>query len=263
MVFMVSAQTAEYLAERAERPERWCLSTDIRLPMGGVANTPWTYRSLLFRIGSTGLGLRRIAVTLRHRRTRSALDQAKAVAGDEHVGVGAAGIVQQCIKAGLLDEIHVDLVHVLLGGVSLFDHLGTGPIDLQSTRVIDGTGVAQGALRADREGWVAQARKPSLDATLRPPINQSLGYGHPVTERPPLEAAVVERFHASFTRQGAMATLGAELARRRGSRRDRGAGRTAPIPAARVPPCGRRRRRARQRLRLRGPDPDVGRRGRC
>ena len=25
---------------------------------------------------------------------------------------------------------------------------------------------AQGALRADREGWVAQARKPSLDATL-------------------------------------------------------------------------------------------------
>jgi dihydrofolate reductase len=59
----------------------------------------------------------------------------------EHVGVGAAGIVQQCIKAGLLDEIHVDLVHVLLGGgVSLFDHLGTGPIDLQSTRVIDGTG---------------------------------------------------------------------------------------------------------------------------
>ena len=72
----------------------------------------------------------------------SALDQAKAVAGDKHVGVGAAGIVQQCIKAGLLDEIHVDLVHVLLGGgVSLFDHLGTGPIDLQSTRVIDGTGV--------------------------------------------------------------------------------------------------------------------------
>ena len=56
--------------------------------------------------------------------------------------MGVAGIVQQCIKAGLLDEIHVDLVHVLLGGgVSLFDHLGTGPIDLQSTRVIDGTGV--------------------------------------------------------------------------------------------------------------------------
>jgi dihydrofolate reductase len=50
--------------------------------------------------------------------------------------------VQQCIKAGLLDEIHIDLVSVLLGGgVSLFDHLGTAPIDLERTRVIEGAGV--------------------------------------------------------------------------------------------------------------------------
>jgi uncharacterized protein (TIGR00369 family) len=34
----------------------------------------------------------------------------------------------------------------------------------------------------------------------------------PVTERRPLEAALVERVYASFARQGAMATLGAELA---------------------------------------------------
>jgi hypothetical protein len=55
---------------------------------------------------------------------------------------GAASIVQQCIRAGLLDEIHIDLVPVLLGGgVSLFDHLGTGPIDLEITRVIEGAGV--------------------------------------------------------------------------------------------------------------------------
>jgi hypothetical protein len=67
---------------------------------------------------------------------------AKAVAGDKDVGVGAASIVQQCIRAGLLDEIHIDLVPVLLGGgVRLFDHLGTGPIDLERTRVIEGTGV--------------------------------------------------------------------------------------------------------------------------
>ena len=63
-------------------------------------------------------------------------------AGDKDVGVGAASIVQQCIRAGLLDEIHIDLVPVLLGGgVSLFDHLGTGPIDLERTRVIEGAGV--------------------------------------------------------------------------------------------------------------------------
>jgi hypothetical protein len=45
-------------------------------------------------------------------------------------------------QGGLLDEIHIDLVPVLLGGgVSLFDHLGTGPIDLERTRVIEGAGV--------------------------------------------------------------------------------------------------------------------------
>ena len=50
--------------------------------------------------------------------------------------------MQQCIKAGLLDEIHLDLVHVLLGGgVSLFDHLGTGPIGLERTKVIEDAGV--------------------------------------------------------------------------------------------------------------------------
>jgi dihydrofolate reductase len=81
----------------------------------------------------------------------SALEKAKAVAGDKDVGVGAASVVQHCIKAGLLDEIHIDLVHVLLGGgVSLFDHLGTGPIDLESTKVIEGAGVTHLTFRVIR-----------------------------------------------------------------------------------------------------------------
>jgi dihydrofolate reductase len=72
----------------------------------------------------------------------SAVEQAKALAGDKNVAVGAASIAQQCIKAGLLDEIHVDLVPVLLGdGIRLFEHLGTEPIELESTRVIDAPGV--------------------------------------------------------------------------------------------------------------------------
>jgi dihydrofolate reductase len=84
-------------------------------------------------------GLRQVSHV---RLTDRALEQAQAVAGDKDVGVGAASIVQQCIRAGLLDEIHIDLVPVLLGGgVSLFDHLGTGPIDLERTRVIEGAGV--------------------------------------------------------------------------------------------------------------------------
>jgi dihydrofolate reductase len=68
----------------------------------------------------------------------SAVEQAKAVAGDKDVAVGAASIAQQCIRAGLLDEVHVDLVPVLLGGgVRLFEHPGTTPTELESTRVIE------------------------------------------------------------------------------------------------------------------------------
>jgi dihydrofolate reductase len=72
----------------------------------------------------------------------SAVAQAKAAAGDKDVGVIGANLVQQCIKAGLLDEIHLDLVPVILGGgVGLFDHLSSGPIELERTRVIEGAGV--------------------------------------------------------------------------------------------------------------------------
>ena len=58
------------------------------------------------------------------------------------VAVGNASIAQQCIRAGLLDEIHIDLVPILLkGGIRLFDHLGAGPIELESTQVIEGAWV--------------------------------------------------------------------------------------------------------------------------
>ena len=88
----------------------------------------WVYEGSPFRFVTDGL--------------QSALEQAKAVAGDKDVGVIGASLVQQCIRAGLLDEIHVDVVPVLLGGgVRLFDHLGTEPIELESTRVIEGAGV--------------------------------------------------------------------------------------------------------------------------
>jgi dihydrofolate reductase len=72
----------------------------------------------------------------------SAIRQAKKAAGDKNVAVSSASIAQQCIKAGLLDEIHIDLAPVLLGsGVRLFDHLGAAPIELEIMRVIEGQGV--------------------------------------------------------------------------------------------------------------------------
>ena len=72
----------------------------------------------------------------------SAVRQAKHAAGDKNVSVSSANIMQQCLKAGLLDEIQIDLVPVLLGaGVRLFDNLGAVPIDLECTQVVAAPGV--------------------------------------------------------------------------------------------------------------------------
>ncbi|HSV65514.1 MAG TPA: dihydrofolate reductase family protein [Mycobacteriales bacterium] len=68
-----------------------------------------------------------------------ALEQARAAAGDKDVAVGGgADVVQQYLAAGLVDEVQIHLVPVLLGdgGVRLFDHLGTGPVELDRTRLI-------------------------------------------------------------------------------------------------------------------------------
>ena len=71
-----------------------------------------------------------------------AVEQARAAAGDKDVGVGGADVAQQCIKAGLIDEIGLDLVPVLFGkGIRFFDRHGTGQIDLERTRVVEAPGV--------------------------------------------------------------------------------------------------------------------------
>lgn len=72
----------------------------------------------------------------------SAIRQAKQAAGDKNVSVSSASIAQQCIKAGLLDEIQLDVAPVLLGsGVRLFDNLGVTPLDLEIIKVVEGKGV--------------------------------------------------------------------------------------------------------------------------
>jgi dihydrofolate reductase len=68
----------------------------------------------------------------------SALEQARVAAGDKDVHLtGGASVVQQYLKAGLLDELQIHLAPVLLGdGTSLFDRLGIDPAGLEATRVI-------------------------------------------------------------------------------------------------------------------------------
>jgi dihydrofolate reductase len=73
----------------------------------------------------------------------SAIAQAKAAAGDKDVTViGGASTVQQCLNAGLVDELEIDVRAVLLGdGTRLFDRLGAAPIELETTRVTESPGV--------------------------------------------------------------------------------------------------------------------------
>jgi dihydrofolate reductase len=71
----------------------------------------------------------------------SAVDQAKAAAGDKVVGVHGASVAQQCLAAGLLDEIQIHLAPILLGsGTRLFEHLG-GQLQLERAEVIDTSNV--------------------------------------------------------------------------------------------------------------------------
>jgi dihydrofolate reductase len=73
----------------------------------------------------------------------SVLAKAKELAGDKDIALMGANVQQQFLVAGLLDEIHVDVVPVLLcEGVRLFDHLGSKHISLEQTKVGEGDQVA-------------------------------------------------------------------------------------------------------------------------
>ena len=68
----------------------------------------------------------------------SALEQAKAAAGDKDVLLaGGASVAQQYLKAGLLDQVQIHVVPVLLGGgTHLFGMLGLDPRRVEVTRVV-------------------------------------------------------------------------------------------------------------------------------
>jgi dihydrofolate reductase len=153
LVFRVSPQSAELLREAHSKmgafvtgrstfdiTNGWGGNPPLGVPTFVVSHTvpqEWVYEGSPFTFVTDGV--------------ESAVEQAREVAGDKDVAVGAASIVQQCLRAGLLDEIHIDLVSVLLGdGVQLFEHLGTGPIELESTQVIEGAGVTHLTFRVVR-----------------------------------------------------------------------------------------------------------------
>jgi dihydrofolate reductase len=69
----------------------------------------------------------------------SAIRQALAVAGDKEVNViGAANTAQQCLKAGLADELHIDIMPVFLGaGLRPFDGIAEGQVQLERLKVME------------------------------------------------------------------------------------------------------------------------------
>jgi dihydrofolate reductase len=71
-----------------------------------------------------------------------AVQQAATAAAGKDVFLQGASIVQQCLRAGLMDELVISLVPVVLGrGVRLLDGLEPGSVALDLVRVIDAPGV--------------------------------------------------------------------------------------------------------------------------
>jgi dihydrofolate reductase len=84
----------------------------------------------------------------------SALEQARDAAGAKDVAIGGgAEAIQQFLEAGLVDELHIHLVPVMLGGgARLLDRVGPDDVELETTRVIESAGVAHLRYRVGATG---------------------------------------------------------------------------------------------------------------
>ena len=68
-----------------------------------------------------------------------ALKQTKKIAGNKNIWImGGANIIQQFIRAGLVDELEIHLAHILLGkGTRLFEDGLRSAIDLERIRSVE------------------------------------------------------------------------------------------------------------------------------
>jgi dihydrofolate reductase len=73
----------------------------------------------------------------------AAVAKARELAGDKNVVVNSGTIARQTLDAGLLDEVHVDLVPVLLGrGTQFFGQFESAPVELEGPiSMLKGEGV--------------------------------------------------------------------------------------------------------------------------
>ncbi len=85
----------------------------------------------------------KLSVTIVTDGIESAIEQAKAAAGDKMVEIiGGADTIQQGLNSGLCDELQIDVMPILLGeGLRLFENIETDKIKLERTKVEETTDV--------------------------------------------------------------------------------------------------------------------------
>lgn len=70
----------------------------------------------------------------------NAVSGAKKAAGDRDIQVIGASTIQQCLNAGLCDQLQIDIMPVLLGkGLRLLENIDTDKIKLERTKVEETT----------------------------------------------------------------------------------------------------------------------------
>jgi dihydrofolate reductase len=81
----------------------------------------------------------------------AAVARAKELAGGKEVGLNSGQIARQALAAGLVDEVHIDLVPFLLGdGTPFFPDLEGAPYELEQISATPSAGVTHLAYRVVR-----------------------------------------------------------------------------------------------------------------
>ena len=81
----------------------------------------------------------RLTFTFVSSSVESAVEQAKTAAGNKAVQVvGGVNVIQQLLRAGLIDELHIDVMPVLLGaGLRFFENIEPERVPLEKISVQD------------------------------------------------------------------------------------------------------------------------------
>jgi dihydrofolate reductase len=97
-----------------------------------------------------------------------AIEQARTAAAGRDVALMGASIVQQALRAGLLDELIINLVPVVLGrGVRLLDGLDPETVEVDLVGVVDAPGVTHLTYRVVKEPTLFRYRSRSTCRRFR------------------------------------------------------------------------------------------------